>query len=62
MPKYSYEKKDNTYLTPGILIQKALTLLASEKNEYLINLTVMYVVQMKMYQHIIILNMDRKMD
>ena len=37
MPKYSYEKKANTYLTPGILIQKALTLLASEKNEYLTN-------------------------
>lgn len=32
MPKYSYGKIDNTYLTPPTLIQKGLQILAREKN------------------------------
>ena len=35
MSKYSYEKKDNTYLTPYTLIQKALQLLSLEKGNVL---------------------------
>lgn len=31
MPKYNYEKLSNTYLTPRILIDKALQILALEK-------------------------------
>lgn len=34
MPKYSYEKNDNTYLTPPSLIQMGLQLLAQEKNVF----------------------------
>lgn len=35
MAKYSYEKKDNTYLTPPELIDKALQILALEKQQKL---------------------------
>ena len=36
MAKYSYEKKDNTYLTPPELIDKALQILALETQQKLI--------------------------
>ena len=33
MPKYSYEKNDNTYLTPPELVQKGLQILSVAKNQ-----------------------------
>lgn len=35
MSKYSYDKKENTYLTPYVLIQRALQLLSLEKGNVL---------------------------
>ena len=35
MPKYSYDKKENTYLTPPSLINLALQLLSQETGQVL---------------------------